>query len=156
MSILNEILVYSPSIQKEYRENIVEKLSRKQAGEGGHRKFFNQYWQPFAWAATIGFVNEKRVELNGPLDQDMFKYNNMNNQAHDILKALIIMAIGKFDFNENLEEEMKLLENPNEIVKIIDEYANGGFEIIKERLENDPDYYYDHNKFLENLLERDT
>ncbi len=152
MSIINEITTYSPKIKKEYKKNIIEKLSKKQASEGGDRKFFNQYWQPFAWATIIGFLNDKRVPLTEKYDTDVFKYSVINNQAPDILKSLIIMAIGKFESNN--EQGIELLKNPNEIVKIIDEYANGGFEIISRKLDKNPDYFYEHNIFIEDLLER--
>ena len=93
MSIINEIITYSPKIKKEYKENIIEKLSRKQAGEGGDRKFFNQYWQPFAWATIIGFLNDRRVPLTDKYDNDVFRYSVINNQSPDILKSLIISTI---------------------------------------------------------------
>ena len=153
MSIINEILVYSPKVEIAYKDSIIVKLSKKQAEEGGDRKFFNQYWQPFAWAAVLGFKNDRRIPLEGKTDSDMFKFSVMNNQAPDILKALIIMAIGKFDNNENIEYQLKKLKKADIIVNIINEYANGGFEIISRKLKEDPDYFYDHNKFIEDLLE---
>jgi len=152
MSIINEIIFHSPSISAEHKENIILRLSRKQASEGGERKFFNQYWQPFAWSAIIGFINDKRVPLPNKVDDDVFKYSVMNNQCPDVLKALIIIAIGKL--NMSFEDEMINPLDVKDIVNIIDEYANGGFEIISRKLDNDPDYFYDHNTFIFDLLDR--
>ena len=154
MSVINEITAFSPKIKLEFKENIIEKLSRKQAEKGGERQFFNQYWQPFVWAAITGFIKNHRTPINGKSDNNTFSYTTLNNQAPDILKSLIIMAIGKFDLKNNIEEEIELLKEPSEIVNIIDEYANGGFEIISRKLEQDPDYFYEHNIFIEDLLDR--
>lgn len=150
MSIINDIISHSPKIRKDYKEKIVEKLSRKQAEEGGDRKFFNQYWQPFVWATIIGFKNDRRVPIIEAYDSDVFRYNVINNQAPDILKSIIVMAIGKF--NKNIQDDIGLIENCNDITRIIDEYANGGFEIISRKLDKDPDYFYEHNIFIEDLL----
>lgn len=152
MSLINEIISFSPKIQKEYKEKIIERLSRKQAGEGGDRKFFNQYWQPFAWATIIGFINDRREPIIDTYDSDVFKYSVINNQSPDILKSLIVMAIGKF--NKLIQDDKSLINDANEITKIIDEYANGGFEIISRKLDKDPDYFYEHNIFIEDLLGR--
>jgi hypothetical protein len=150
MSIITEILSQSPRIRKDYKEQIIEKLSRKQAEEGGDRKFFNQYWQPFAWAAFIGFKNNRPVPITDKVDSDVFKYSVINNQAPDILKSLIVMAIGKLD--DEIENNKEFLKDINVILKIIDEHANGGFEIINRKLNKNVDYFYEHNVFIEDLL----
>lgn len=152
MNIINEIISYSPKIQKEYKEKIILKLSRKQAEEGGDRRFFNQYWQPFAWAATIGFLDGNPLPIEGESDDDVFKYSVINNQAPDILKSLIVMAIAQFD--SEIKDDKKNLSDPSAIVKIINEYANRGFRIITKKLEDNPDYFYEHNIFIEDLLDR--
>lgn len=154
MSIINEIISHSPKIKKDYKEKIIEKLSRKQAEEGGDRKFFNQYWQPFAWAAIIGFINNRRTPVIDSYDSDVFRYSVINNQSPDILKSLVIMAIGKF--KKDIQDDKNFLNEIDEIVKLIDEYANGGFEIILRKLDKDPDYFYEHNIFIEDLLEREV
>jgi hypothetical protein len=152
MSIINDIISQSPKIQKNYKNNIILKLSRKQAEEGGDRKFFNQYWQPFAWAAIIGFLKDKKEPIID-YDSDVFKYSVINNQSPDILKALIVMAVGKFD--KEIQEDKGLIGDISIITKIIEEYANGGFEIINRKLDKDPDYFYEHNIFIEDLLDRE-
>lgn len=153
MSLVNEILVYSPKVEIVYKDTVIIKLSKKQTEEGGDRKFFNQYWQPFSWAAILGFKNNRKVPLDGKTDSDIFKFSVINNQAPNILKALIISAIGKLDDDENIEYQLKKIKDPSIIVNIINEYANGGFEIINRKLKDDPDYFYEHNKFIEDLLE---
>jgi len=153
-NILDEILAYSPKVEAKYKESIIEKFSQKQVEKGGDsRKFFNMYWQPFAWAAMLGFKNDRRSPLSGKTDSDIFKYSVINNQAPDILRALVVMAVGKLDDNENIEFQLKRLKKPDEIVNIINEYANGGFEIISRKLNEDPDYFYEHNKFITDLFE---
>jgi hypothetical protein len=152
MNIISDIISCSPKIRKEYKEQIIQKLSRKQAEEGGDRRFFNQYWQPFAWAATIGFLDGKPLPIEGESDSDVFKYSVINNQAPDVLKSLIVMAIAKLE--AEIKDNKQCLKDPSIIVKIIDEYANRGFKIITKKLEEDPDYFYEHNIFITDLLDR--
>lgn len=150
MSIISQIITKNPTIRQEYKESIILKLSRKQAEEGGDRKFFNQYWQPFAWAAFIGFKNDRPIPIEGSTDKNVFSYSVINNQAPDILKALVVMAIGKLDVE--VENNDDFLKDINAILNVIDEYANGGFEIIKRKLNKNVDYFYEHNVFIEDLL----
>ena len=157
MSIINELSTINPKILKDHRINIIEKISRKGADVGGERQFFNQYWQPYAWAAIIGFINNRRKKIDGKTSQDVFDFSVINNQAEDILKTLIIMSISKVEKGNDVrieDNEFDILKNPKSLANIIDEYANGGFEIVKRKLNEDPDYFYDHNKFIEDLLER--
>ncbi|MCD8031125.1 MAG: hypothetical protein LUF85_09990 [Bacteroides sp.] len=151
MNIIEEIISCSPKIRKEYKENIIIKLSRKQATDGGDRRFFNQYWQPFAWAATIGFKHGKPLPITDETDNDVLKYSAINNQAPDVLKSLIIMAIAKFD--KEIQEDKSILTDTSLILTTIDEYANRGFKIINDKIKKDLDYFYDHNTFIADLME---
>ena len=69
----------------------------------------------------------------------------------DILKSLIVMAISKLD--DEVEGNKEFLKDTSKILQIIDEYANGGFEIINRKLNKNVDYFYEHNVFIEDLLD---
>jgi hypothetical protein len=90
-------------------------------------KFFSKYWQVYAWAAIIGFVNNKR-EVNADLPhKNSFEYQMISNGSENIANALVLMAIGKIDGNtpEEILDARKLLT-------IISEYAEGGAKHILE------------------------
>lgn len=90
-------------------------------------KFFSNYWQVYAWAAIIGFMNDKRVE-NDPLpNRTSFEYQVISNASENISYALVLMAFGKMK-GDNSE---KLLD-ARAILTIISEYAEGGAKHVLE------------------------
>jgi hypothetical protein len=90
-------------------------------------KFFSKYWQVYAWAAIIGFINNKR-EINADLpNQTSFQYQMVTNGSDIIAHSLILMAIGKIE-NKNINEIL----NSRKILTIISEYAEGGAKHILE------------------------
>jgi hypothetical protein len=153
MGLIEEIAGLAPKFLESNRAAILEKFSRKMEHAKTHRKYFSQLWEAYAWASIIGFVNNKRLKLN-PLDKDdsvksdAFKFSVILNNGEDIAFALILAAISKS------EKGFKVLETPNEIIQIISEYANGGFQIIKEKIDEDPNIFQNPNDYIKELLER--
>jgi|TARA_B110000027_G_C16092913_1_gene289322 hypothetical protein len=90
-------------------------------------KFFSKYWQVYAWAAIIGFINDKReIGANLP-NQSSFQYQMITNGSDSIAHALLLMAIGKIDA-EKAEDFLK----SRKLLTIISEYAEGGAKHILE------------------------
>ena len=78
---------------------------------------------------------------------DLFKYSQIYNQESDIFYSLVLFTIAK--------EGHKVLEDSNKVNRIIEEYANGGFEIIYTILkEKGDDYFGDEANFLQELIDR--
>lgn len=90
-------------------------------------KFFSKYWQVYAWAAIIGFINNKR-EIDSALPhQTSFQYQMITNGSESVSQALLLMAIGKID-SPNIEDFL----DPRKLLTIISEYAEGGAKYILE------------------------
>jgi len=90
-------------------------------------KFFSKYWQVYAWAAIIGFVNNKR-EVGVPLPhQNSFQYQMIANGSESIANALILMAIGKIDGKSSDD-----ILDSRKILTIISEFAEGGAKHVLE------------------------
>lgn len=111
-----------------YVEQIRDMFSRKQEAIGKKDdKFFSKYWQVYAWAAIIGFVNDKR-EVGAELpNQSSFQYQMITNGSDSVAQALLLMAIGKVDAKESSE-----FLNSRKLLTIISEYAEGGAKHILE------------------------
>lgn len=109
-------------------EQIRDMFARKQESlSKKDDKFFSKYWQVYAWAAIIGFINEKR-EIGASLhNQSSFQYQMITNGSDSIAHALLLMAIGKIDA-EKAEDFLK----SRKILTIISEYAEGGAKHILE------------------------
>lgn len=111
-----------------YVEQIRDMFARKQESlKKQDDKFFSKYWQVYAWAAIIGFINEKR-EVGAELpNQTSFDYQMITNGSQSVADALLLMAIGKVD-----AKEAKDILNSRKLLTIISEYAEGGAKHILE------------------------
>jgi hypothetical protein len=90
-------------------------------------KFFSKYWQVYAWAAIIGFVNHKR-EIGAALPhKSSFQFQMISNGSETIANGLMLMAIGKID-----AEAADDILNARKILTIISEYAEGGAKHVLE------------------------
>lgn len=111
------------------KDNVILKFSNKQ---GGYFNVFSFHWQCFAWAAVVGFIYNKRKALNSPLADKPFNLNTMRNGGGEkITEALICMCIAK-------EGSLKIMKEPSKAIDTINEYANGGFYYIMEKMQDQP------------------
>jgi len=126
-------------------EQIRDLFARKQESlKKQDDKFFSKYWQVYAWAAIIGFVNNKREEGAELPFRTSFQFQMITNGSESIANGLLLMAIGKVEATE-----VKEVLNVRNLLTIISEYAEGGAKHILEirqtpgfeRKFNSPDDY---------------
>src|SRR5690606_14732131 len=111
-----------------YVEQIRDMFARKQESlKKQDDKFFSKYWQVYAWAAIIGFINDKREEGAELPNQTSFEYQMITNGSQSVADALLLMAIGKVE-----AKEAKDILNSRKLLTIISEYAEGGAKHILE------------------------
>ncbi len=111
-----------------YVEQIKDLFARKQESlRKQDDKFFSKYWQVYAWAAIIGFINDKREEGTNLPYQSSFQYQMITNGSETIANGLLLMAIGKIEANET-----KDILNSRKLLTIISEYAEGGAKHVLE------------------------
>jgi hypothetical protein len=111
-----------------YVELIKDLFARKQESlKKQDDKFFSKYWQVYAWAAIIGFKNDKREEGADLPNQSSFQYQMITNGSDTIANGLLLMAIGKVK-----SKEVKDILNSRKLLTIISEYAEGGAKHILE------------------------
>jgi hypothetical protein len=110
-----------------WKKAVRDKFCRKESDiEKKDNLFFAQYWQGFAWAAVLGFLNNRRIPLDPKTKDSSFKFGVIRRNGPSIAEALILMAIAKS------EGSYEIFEKPTEIALIISEYATGGATIINE------------------------
>ncbi|MFV0216668.1 hypothetical protein OBJ92_06460 [Empedobacter falsenii] len=111
-----------------YVEQVRDMFARKQESlKKQDDKFFSKYWQVYAWAAIIGFINDKREEGAELPNQTSFEYQMITNGSQSVADALLLIAIGKVDAKEG-----KDILNSRKLLTIISEYAEGGAKHILE------------------------
>ena len=150
MSLVAELSDKRLKYNINHRKNIMDKLSRVQgSNEITDRKYFSQLWECYTWAAIIGFINNKRVPLGSSKTDNAFKFSVIYNNGGELADALILLALSKS------EKGYKALIDCEEIITVIEEYANGGFEIIQSKIREDESYFNNPDAFIEELLERE-
>lgn len=151
-TIYEEIHGLSPRIEVTKREYIVERFAHnKGINEKIEAKYFYHLWQPFAWAAILGFYYGKKKSLQGSVKDGSlsqpFKYSVIYNNGNDIFYSLILFAIAT--------EGYGILKDKTELNKAIEEHANYGFEVIYTILkEKGNDYFADEANFLQEIIDR--
>jgi hypothetical protein len=133
-------------------EQIRDMFSRKQqALTTRDDKFFSKYWQAYAWAAIIGFINDKREEGVDLPHKNSFQYQMITNGSESIAHALLLMAIGKMQ-----AEKSEDFLNSRKLLTVISEYAEGGAKHILE-IRQTPGFerkYNDSDDFLVEIMQR--
>jgi len=111
-----------------YVEQIKDLFARKQESlKKQDDKFFSKYWQVYAWAAIIGFINDKREEGADLPFKNSFQYQMITNGSDTIANGLLLMALGKIK-----TLIIKDILNSRKLLTIISEYAEGGAKYILE------------------------
>ena len=140
-----EIFEIKFPIEAKAKENVILKFSNKQ---GGDYNIFSQYWQCFVWAATIGFLrNESRAIAPG--SERIFTLNTMiGNNGEKDARALICMCIARTG-------SLEIMKKPEEAIRVIAEYANGGFDHIMKLMENGENTFNDFEKVKQEIFGRE-
>jgi hypothetical protein len=111
-----------------YVEKVRDLFARKQESlKKQDDKFFSKYWQVYAWAAIIGFINDKREKGADLYNQSSFDFQMISNGSESIANGILLMAIGKVE-----AKEAKDILNSRKLLTIISEYAEGGAKHILE------------------------
>jgi hypothetical protein len=144
---LESIYNQSFKFEKSKREGIMRDYSTTENKD--KYKPFSYLWQCFAWAAFIGFINNKRDPLIPPIADRPFELNTMkNNGGETVAKALITLAIAKS------ENGVEILKSPEDLRSLIEEYANGGFNHIQKLISNGQYDFNSHEKFILEIQSR--
>ncbi|MCQ2112049.1 MAG: hypothetical protein MJY95_01755 [Bacteroidaceae bacterium] len=141
---MDDIFEIKFPIESEIKDKVITKFSTKQ---GGAFAIFSYYWQCFVWAATIGFLRDEKRPLGSPSER-IFSLNTMRNNGGDKdAQALICMCIAR---NGSLD----IMKEPEEAVRNISEYANGGFYHILKLMENGENSFNDFEKVKQEIFSR--
>lgn len=121
----------APKMDKTYYEEVVSRISQS-FGTGETKdvtKFFQYNWMPFVMAALIGFKYKCRKELPsdpGKIKKDTFKFAQIFSGDAQLVNALLVYVISI--------EGPEVLNDRPKVVKCIEEHANGGLEILYEKI----------------------
>jgi hypothetical protein len=142
---MNELYDIKFSFEQKAKESIILKYSNRQ---GGDFNIFSYHWQCFAWAAIIGFLNDKRKPLKTPIADRPFSLNTMRNgNGEKIALALVCVCVAK-------SGSLELLKNPHQVIDMINEYANGGFQYIQTMIDKGENSFNDLERVKQEIISR--
>lgn len=142
---MEDIFEIKFTFEQKVKDDIITKFSTKQ---GGEFNVFSFHWQCFAWAAIIGFIYDKPLELQSPLADKPFNLNTMrNNNGEKITQALLCMCVSKTG-------SLEILKEPKQAIELINKYANGGFYYIQNLINNGENNFNDLEKVKQEIFNR--
>lgn len=148
-NILERFKSKTPHYPNMYRESILDRFSRKGGGSEeekvGQGKYFANYYECYIYAAMLGVRKNHRLPFDRNKDGTSFiLIDAWKPQA--ISEYLFLCLLTKIDTTlselEDLDDE-QTNEKANDLLHLLEEYANGGFDLIKARLVEQPHFFQD-------------
>jgi dnd system-associated protein 4 len=141
----------NPSIYADAKTKVkYDEYSNPQSKEPNKEKiFFSRMVDLFLLAAVYGFKEGLRKPLaSGENRQELFKWTTFNKEDILLIKTISLLEANKLeDSNPNI------IDSKIEMVTIVQEYANGGFEALMEKIEESPDIEKNYMDLLVHELE---
>lgn len=163
MELLKKIKDRAPEYDASH-EDLITKFTLVQGGRAGtategtaweQGKFFTTKYEIYMYAALLGLKKNYTLPLGANTGKEKFieiKYWQPADIADYVIMGVI--AKSKIDLNELENKEEKEVEK--EILnlrKLLEEYANGGFDIIRSKFEEDPTFFENNDNCFIDLLE---
>ncbi|HMQ46365.1 MAG TPA: hypothetical protein PKA00_01795 [Saprospiraceae bacterium] len=148
-----------PEYPKAYRESVVNSFAyvggRDEEGKYESGKYFSNVYELFMYAALLGLRKDYRLPVEGMDTQEFIKISSWQPTEISNFILMALLAKSNLDLNELEEmEEKKVEAELTGLSKLLEEYANGGFDLIQTRLKQEPSFFDDEFCFL-TLLEDD-
>jgi hypothetical protein len=162
MDFLKRLKDRNPVYSEQYRESIIDRFSNvgktDETSVYKAGKNFHRVYEIYMYALTLGLrLNKRSPIVEGTKTTTFIEIKSW--QPDDIVDFLLAGLIARSDIDLNAIEDLDEKEVEDEITKLkklLEEYANGGFEIIQSLIKEDP-YRFEHDDkvFIELLDELD-
>ncbi len=163
MELLKRIKDRSPEYDSQYYQMILD-FTIEQGGKAGtsteetrwkQGKYFSTRYEMYMYAALLGLKKDYKLPIAYGTEKS--KFIEMRSwQPQDITEYIIMGVLTKsgIDFNEleNMEEN-KVEKQITELRSLLEEYANGGFDIIRSKREEDPSFFLHNDRCFIELLD---
>jgi hypothetical protein len=163
MELLKKIKDRAPEYDATH-EDLITKFTLVQGGRAGtagegtaweQGKYFSTKYEIYMYAALLGLKNDYRVPIGTNAKREKF-IEIKSWQPADLADYIIMSVFAKseIDFNELENKEDKEVEK--EILnlrKLLEEFANGGFDKIRAKLETEPTFFENNDNCFIDLLE---
>lgn len=121
-------------------------------------KFFNNFYEFYIYAAFIGLYTKNPVPLTKDDETNTFKVPMRDWTSNDAFASvqylwMAVIVESGVDLNklEDIEDK-ELIKEINNFKNEIEAYANGGFEFINSKVEENPAFFDDDDCFVKLLI----
>lgn len=152
----------NPKFEKQYEGSVLRVLSDYGVGASeltsAKGKILGAGYEPYILAFFLGLYANKRIPLSADtkvLGQPLMYWGNLDSKkgrnAYPKLRENIFVAlVARTDIDllglDRGDVEPK--EVVSQLIQTMEEYANYGFAEIEDKLENQPDFFYQNTGFL--------
>lgn len=164
MELLKRIKDRSPEYDAQYFQMILD-FTIEQGSKMGtssdldrwkQGKYFSTRYEMYIYAALLGLKKDYKIPIAYGTSKEKFiaiQFWKPTDIADYVVMALLSKS--EIDFNEleNLEEEV-IEKMITELRSLLEEYANGGFDIIRAKKESDPAFFEQNDNCFLDLLEQ--
>jgi hypothetical protein len=163
MEFIKRIKDRTPEYVESNRE-LINKFTISQGGTAGtatekdkweQGKYFSTVYEFYLYAMMLGLKRDYRIPISTGTKTSKF-IEIRYWQPQDIVDYAIMSVIAKSDIDLNALEDLEESEVEKEILKLrklMEEYANGGFDIINSKLSADSAFFENNENCFLDLLE---
>jgi spore coat polysaccharide biosynthesis predicted glycosyltransferase SpsG len=164
MELIKRIKDRAPEYDAKYA-NLIYNFTIQQGGKAGtsseetrwvQGKYFSTVYEFYMYAALIGLKKDYAIPISYGTAKN--KFIEMRSwKPNDLVDYIIMCLLGKTEVDflelEKLEEEL-VEKKLSSIRSLLEDYANGGFDLIQTKIDQDNDYFTrNENSFLDFLEE---
>lgn len=163
MELLKRIKDRSPEYDDQYYDMILDFTIEQGAGMGRaseeerwkQGKYFSTRYEMYMYAALLGLKKDYRLPIpKGTKKQKFIEIRSW--QPSEVTDYIIMSVIAKSEIDLNALEDLDDTEVEDKITdlrSIMEEYANGGFDIIRSKKEEDPSFFLQNENCFLDLLD---
>lgn len=153
----------NPRFERKYEDNVIKVLSEfgRRASEitNDRGKLFGNGYEPYIIAFFIGLYSNKKMPLGDDTKDLRYPLQNWGNvetrglrKAYSRLRTYIFIALiakTEIDWIALDKGDIKVESVVTSMIETMEEYANYGFSVMEDKLNNDPGYFFDSRRFLD-------
>lgn len=161
MDFLKRLKDRAPEYDAQYYDMILEFTIEQGSSMGTQTeeerwkqgKYFSTRYEMYMYATALGLRKDYRLPIVRGTDKQ--KFIEMRSwRPMEVTDYLIMGILAKSDLDFNALEDMEEEDVEKELTKLrglLEEYANGGFDLIRAKKEEEPSFFLNENCFLDFL-----
>ncbi len=147
----------APVYAKIYREPVVDRFTLVGGGREDVKfetgKYFSNVYELYMYAAMLGLKKDYRLPLEDLETQKFIEIRAW--RPAELVRFVLMAVIAKSDLDLNTLEDLEDNQVEGKITALkdlLEEYANGGFDLIYTKVKDEPYFFESEYCFVE-LLE---